>query len=520
MNVVRINGVKVYNLTANRALPEWASKSEKRKKKLDGDLSRRIELIQELEMPDSTTFLTCSPDGHYLFALGRYKPRVKCYELSNLSMKFDRCLDYLPYKIVCLSDNYSKFALLEEERWVDVHAAGGHHFKFRIPKQGVDLDYCPYTCDLFVASSRNHIYRMDLSEGRFKTSLMSSRMEGTNHGFTACRFEKNYGLVLGASTIGCIDGWDARSSEHVFALNVCKYAPPPEGIQTNWRSAAVTCMSLKDSLNVAVGTSDGMVYIYDLRQNRTPWHCRDTEYREPVKSIHFHDDKVLAALRYCCKIWTVDTGKIFVGFNIGPAECNSMYHFQNSGLLMLASESPKISTYFIPLLGEAPFWCSYLDSLVVECEPDVTTMYDGYKFITRQQLADLGMSELIGTQFLRAYMHGYFISARLYNKIQDHLGISQKPLTSVAKLKSSDLQPKSVSRSENIIAEFNEASTDQRFSKLTYNPKLTLSATDEDSDLIQIHQARLEKKRRRKELRKERAARTQSLITKVSNEHI
>ncbi|CAH8664790.1 unnamed protein product [Heterobilharzia americana] len=187
---------------------------------------------------------------------------------------------------------------------------------------------------------------------------------------------------------------------------------------------------------------------------------------------------------------------------------------------MLASESPKISTYFIPLLGEAPFWCSYLDSLVVECEPDVTTMYDGYKFITRQQLADLGMSELIGTQFLRAYMHGYFISARLYNKIQDHLGISQKPLTSVAKLKSFDLQPKSVSRSENIIAEFNEASTDQRFSKLTYNPKLTLSATDEDSDLIQIHQARLEKKRRRKELRKERAARTQSLITKVSNEHI
>ncbi|CAH8671953.1 unnamed protein product [Schistosoma bovis] len=520
MNVVKINGVKVYNLTANRSLPEWASKSEKRKRKSDMELSRRIELIQELEMPDSTTYLTCSPDGQYLFALGRYKPRVKCYELSNLSMKFDRCLDCMPYKMVCLSDNYSKFALLEEERWVEIHAAGGHHLKFRVPKQGVDLDYCPYTCDLFVASSRNHIYRMDLSEGRFKTSLVSQRLENSSHGLTVCSFERNYGLLLGASTIGCVDGWDTRTSEHVFGLNVCEYAPTPEDIQNKWRSTAVTCLSFKDSLNVAIGTGDGMVYIYDLRQNRKPWHVRDTEYREPIKSIHFHDDKVLAALRYCCKIWSVDTGKIFVGFNIGPSDCNSMYHFPNSGLLMFASESPKISTYFIPLLGEAPFWCSYLDSLVVECEPDVTTMYDGYKFITRQQLADLGMSELIGTQFLRAYMHGYFISANLYNKIQDHLGINQKSLTQTVKLNYPDNVPKASSRSENIIAEFNEASADQRFSKLSDNPKLTYSTVDGDSDLIQIHQARLEKKRRRKELRKERAARTQALVNKASDVHV
>ncbi|TNN16155.1 Nucleolar protein [Schistosoma japonicum] len=517
MNVIKINGVKVYNLTANRALPEWASKSEKRKKKSGGELSRRIELIQELEMPDSTSYLASSPDGQYLFALGRYKPRVKCYELSNLSMKFDRCLDCMPYKLVCLSDNYSKFALLEEERWVEIHAAGGHHFKFRVPKQGVDLDYCPGTCDLFVASSRDQIYRMDLSEGRFKTSLVSQRLESSSHGFTACGFEKNYSLLFGASTIGCVDGWDTRTSEHVFGLNVCKYAPAPEDLQNSWRSTAVTCMSFKDPLNFAVGTGDGVVYIYDVRQNRKPWHVRDTEYREPIKSIYFHDDKVLAALRYCCKVWSLDTGKIFVGFNTGPAECNSMYHFPNSGLLMFASESPKISTYFIPLLGAAPFWCSYLDSLVVECEPDVTTMYDGYKFITHKQLSDLGMSELIGTQFLRAYMHGYFISANLYNRIQDHLGITQRPSTH-AKSKSPDISKVSL-RSENIIAEFNEASADQRFSKLSDNPKLAYSTIDGDSDLIQIHQARLEKKRRRKEIRKERAARAHSLIKNVSNVH-
>lgn len=36
--------------------------------------------------------------------------------------------------------------------------------------------------------------------------------------------------------------------------------------------------------------------------------------------------------------------------------------------------------------------------------------------MTAQQLEDVGLSHLIGTNILRAYMHGYFIDVRLYNK--------------------------------------------------------------------------------------------------------
>ena len=40
-------------------------------------------------------------------------------------------------------------------------------------------------------------------------------------------------------------------------------------------------------------------------------------------------------------------------------------------------------TYFIPELGPAPRWCSFLDNLVEEVEETETdTIYDDYKFVT------------------------------------------------------------------------------------------------------------------------------------------
>lgn len=44
------------------------------------------------------------------------------------------------------------------------------------------------------------------------------------------------------------------------------------------------------------------------------------------------------------------------------------------------------------------------------------SVYDDYKFVTAEQLEEIGLSHLIGTSLLRAYMHGYFMDIRLYNK--------------------------------------------------------------------------------------------------------
>lgn len=45
-------------------------------------------------------------------------------------------------------------------------------------------------------------------------------------------------------------------------------------------------------------------------------------------------------------------------------------------------------------LGPAPRWCSFLDNLTEELEENPeSTIYDDYKFVTRQDLENLGKLE-------------------------------------------------------------------------------------------------------------------------------
>lgn len=46
-----------------------------------------------------------------------------------------------------------------------------------------------------------------------------------------------------------------------------------------------------------------------------------------------------------------------------------------------------------------------------------TTIYDNFKFLTEEDLEKLKLTNLIGTNLVRAYMHGFFIDYRLYKKV-------------------------------------------------------------------------------------------------------
>ncbi len=52
MQVANPNNVKIYNLSAGKSLPEWLSDRRKRSlQKQDVELRKRIELIQDFDMP-------------------------------------------------------------------------------------------------------------------------------------------------------------------------------------------------------------------------------------------------------------------------------------------------------------------------------------------------------------------------------------------------------------------------------------------------------------------------------------
>jgi ribosome biogenesis protein ENP2 len=87
--------------------------------------------------------------------------------------------------------------------------------------------------------------------------------------------------------------------------------------------------------------------------------------------------------------------------------------------MFMSNEQPKMQVHYIPTMGPAPRWCSFLDNITEEIEESaVTAIYDDYKFVTNEQIQDLGLDHLVGSSLLRAYMHGYFMDARLFRKAQ------------------------------------------------------------------------------------------------------
>ena len=199
--------------------------------------------------------------------------------------------------------------------------------------------------------------------------------------------------------------------------------------------------SRSDGLSYAIGTSTGHTLLYDIRST-LPFATKDQGYGLPVKKVVWidgghnmvHDGLVLSADKKVIKLWDRETVRMSQhsprnscsdGYlkpaenfaSITPAnDLNDVHHIPGSGLIMLANEGIQMNTYYIPQLGPAPRWCSFLENLTEELEDQTArTAYEDYKFVDRNELATLGLDHLVGTPALKPYMHGYFLSLKLYD---------------------------------------------------------------------------------------------------------
>ncbi|KAK0429323.1 hypothetical protein QR680_011319 [Steinernema hermaphroditum] len=415
MQLSTTNDIKIYNLSAGKSLPDWITDRKRRKlEQKDVDVRRRIQLVQDFDMPDVSETVTVTPDGRFLFATGAYKPFVKCFDLEQLSIKFARGLDSEAIKMVVLSEDYSKFVVLEDDRYLEMHATFGRYFRMRIPKAGRDMAHSREASDLFIVAAGSGIYRLNLEEGRFLEPLKSPAPS-----LTCCEFNDYHQLFVAGTEDGCVEAYDPRDRTRVAVLN-CSLASSAQPILSySYGSSAseVTALHFKDALQLGVGTSTGQTLLYDLRSSK-PLLIRDQMMGLPIKKIDFvaEHDLVLSMDSRILKMWDNNTGKPFTSIEPGTS-LTDFTRYPNSGLLFFANEQPKMLQYFIPAIGTAPKWCSYLETITEELEEtDVPTVYDDYKFLTKDQLEEIGLANLIGTSMVRAYMHGYFIDTRLYDR--------------------------------------------------------------------------------------------------------
>ncbi|KAG5582726.1 hypothetical protein H5410_053353 [Solanum commersonii] len=407
-----INGVKMYTVAGqHRSVATWLAPKKLRALRKDPGYMQRVDLIQDLRFETATTRIKVTPDGEYLIASGIYPPQVKVYELRELSLKFERHLVSEIVNFQVLGDDYSKIAFLCADRSVCLHAKYGSHHKLRIPRMGRDIIYDSWSCDLLCAASSPDLYRINLEQGRFLSSL-STRSPALN----VVSRSKVHGLVACGGEDGALECFDIRARSSVGRINVV--APAGDGAQE------VTAIEFEGDGGylMAVGSSDGKVLIYDLRSSQ-PMRIKDHMYGSPILNIKWHKTlntkrtKLITADSHIVRVWDPETGEGMTSIEPTGGRINDLCAFTGSGLMLLALDSSQIPSYFIPSLGPAPKWCSYLENLTEELEEQPqTTIYDDYKFLTKEDLEKLNLTNLIGTNLLRAYMHGYFIDYRLYKK--------------------------------------------------------------------------------------------------------
>ncbi|KAL9608261.1 MAG: hypothetical protein Q9167_006897 [Letrouitia subvulpina] len=455
MRLSNHSAVPIYTVSGSstaRPLPEWLARKKKRSLKADPEYAGRIELLQDFEFEEASQCIRVSEDGQWVMSTGTYKPQIHTHYLPHLSLSFARHTTSLNTKFLLLSSDYSKSLHLQNDRSIELHTPLGCYYTIRIPRYGRDLKYNRRCAEALVPAAgvnengNGEVFRLNLELGRYMKAyeieiggddLISAPGGALQGGVStgtvniAAVAEESHNLIAFGTSLGTIEFWDSRSRDRVGLLQQSTKADWINGKQE------VTALEFDGAgLGLAAGTSAGIINLYDLR-SPSPKLRKDQGYGYPIQDLIFltssicagevSESRILSADKRIIKIWNPQDGSPWT--SVEPAvDINCVAWCKDSGMLLTANEGKQQHSFFIPQLGPAPKWCSFLDNLVEEMAEDpndpnaFTTqkageVYDNYKFLTIPQLQKLNLSHLIGTTgLLKPYMHGYFVAQRLYEE--------------------------------------------------------------------------------------------------------
>ena len=352
-----------------------------------------------------------------------------------------------------LSSDYSKSLHLQSDRSLEFHTPSGCHYTTRLPRYGRDLIYDRHSSEALVPAvgvnpdGLGEVFRLNLELGRYMrsyevdvggddfTSAGGGALQGginTGAVNTAAIAEESHNLLAFGTTIGTVELWDPRAKGRAGIL-----LPPTQSGFDEARNEITALEFHRSGLTMGTGSSNGLIHLYDLR-SPVPLLKKDQGYGFPIHTLKFlepssstraqtMEPKILSSDKKIIKIWDARDGSPWT--SVEPAvDINCVTWCKDSGMILTANEGRQQHSFFIPQLGPAPKWCSFLDNLVEEMAEDPNdpnsfstgqagSVYDNFKFLTAPQLRALNLDHLIGrTNLLRPYMHGYFVGQQLYEE--------------------------------------------------------------------------------------------------------
>ncbi|EUR73351.1 hypothetical protein PFBG_01965 [Plasmodium falciparum 7G8] len=532
------NGITIYSLTSGKLNPENSNNSFGRKNKnFQKDVKNNsVEILHDLEFPGKSDEIKISDDGRYFCISGMYPPQVGLYDTKELSIKHRRHFDEEVRTFEFLSSNYEKIVFLCKNRYIEFHNAAGKYHKMRIPKEGRNIMYNKENCNLYICGSFDSIYNLNLQNGCYENSLKTKNEENN----FVCK-NPQLPIFCTGGTEGILEIWDERIKKSINFLNM-----------GNQYDELTSCSFSDNGLKIAIGSEKGIVKLYDIRHNKPLFikdHCNDLAinkieflkinnnkyiYNNIDDNILYNNDNtscnefIASCDSNCIKVYSEKKNNLLslqvINFNDEKKNnssnkkmkllnnefinINSFTFYKNSGLCFIPCDNKKVFIYFIPIIGIAPEWCNFLDSITEELEEKErykkddeidnfsNELFDDYLFITSQQVDQLNINHLKGTKNLIPYLHGYYIPSKVYADIKSVIhetdfetykkNLIQKKLEQKQQMripqkstlvnkeyvdKLLNKVQKKIDKKQKVLVDAQELLEDKRFSKLFYDPE-------------------------------------------------
>ena len=381
---------------------------------------KHFSLLQDFSMPTRIKRIWETNDRNYIFVLGEYPAQIKCLDVHQMSMKYDRFLRDEALDGISLSDDFRKFAvLLRHRKEIEFHDPNGVYTRIRCPAQPNSLHLNEATTHLLLPSdSSNAVSRLSLHDGAFHSSydISPQRFMGnaTPIGSRAVCTLVEHHLDL----IGCEDGYlrcfdprtPTQADESQAALNPhlpVSCVELPDEFRLGVSSIAA---DPRNSFHFAVGTAGGKILLYDLRKKQ-PFLAKDHCNELPIRKITYYRNAMNSGLasnfyqsateNLICSMdsrsihfWEKTNGetltvvepfsqssnhgvskKVFDytyrasippsihDFTIISNHASQSANLTHSGLMLLGMEQSEGYGIFLPHIGAAPKWCAYLNKL-------------------------------------------------------------------------------------------------------------------------------------------------------------
>jgi ribosome biogenesis protein ENP2 len=314
-----------------------------------------INSVFDFNFPSLIKKIRQTEDGAFLVAYGEYPPQIRCFDLYNLGLKFQRTINCEVKDFQIISQNWEKLVLLRSDKFLEFHSKAGYYYQIKIPSVSNSLFYDNLSKILYIFSIKNEIFRFNVEEGKFISSIVSN-LDYYNTS-SAKSFVGNF-IGLGNSK-GLIELWDFRvNKKPVSKIDGLLYLK-----KKNNNSVSSLSFSKSSIYKLYSGFSSGDMILYDLR-NLNPIISKKIGNGLAIKTIkkNQNNNLILCADQKIIKLWNEENGKTVNIIN-PKKQINHVCHVQNTGFVFISTTEPQVDSRYIPLLGPLPVWCYTINEI-------------------------------------------------------------------------------------------------------------------------------------------------------------